>query len=125
MVTDSSRSITEQFVDLGTRVQLINQASNNVLRELTNQNSKNENRHADLLQKLATRDQVASFDARLLRMEQVLQAIQRDLEGKDYKDKFNQLQETLKSSHLSLSESLHGTVLSGMSPRRFSLSMGC
>ena len=113
----SSRSITQEFVDLGARIQLINQASNNVIRELTNQGSKSDNRHGELLQKLATRDQVSALDARLQRMDQMLQAIQRDLEGKDYKDKFNQLQETLRSSHLSLSESLHGTVYNGMSAR--------
>ncbi|RJE21751.1 hypothetical protein PHISCL_05899 [Aspergillus sclerotialis] len=113
------RSITQEFVDLGARIQLINQASNNVIRELTNQGAKSDNRHGELLQKLATRDQVSALDARLQRMEQMLQAIQRDLEGKDYKDKFNQLQEALASSHLSLSESLHGTynVITSSSPR--------
>lgn len=113
--------MTEQYVDLSTRLQLINQASNTLIRELTSQNSKSETRHADLLQKLATKDQLAAFDARLLRLEQMLQAVQRDLEGKDYKDRFNQLQETLRSSHLSLSESLHGTVLNGMTPPSFFL----
>ena len=109
--------MTQEFVDLGARIQLINQGTNNVIRELTNQGSKSENRHGDLLQKLATRDQVSALDARLQRMEQMLQAIQRDLASNDYKDKFNQLQETLKSSHLTLSESLQGTVYSGMSPQ--------
>jgi mannose-binding lectin 1 len=43
----------------------------------------------------------------------LLQNIQRDLEGKDYRDRFNQLHETLRSSHMSLAENLQGTILNG------------
>ncbi|KAL4931935.1 putative lectin family integral membrane protein [Aspergillus undulatus] len=104
-------SINAQFVDLGGRVQLINKATNNVLRELTNQGSKAETRNADLLQRLATKEQVQSLDVRLQRMEQTLLSIQRDLEGKDYRDRFNQLHETLRSSHLSLTENIKDNFL--------------
>lgn len=93
------RSVNQQFVDLSTRLELINRASNNIIREITKSD--------------ARLTQIASFDARLQRMEQTLQAIQRDLEGKDYRDRFNQLQEMMRSSHLTLSESLHGTVFDG------------
>ncbi|KAL5336396.1 concanavalin A-like lectin/glucanase domain-containing protein [Aspergillus crustosus] len=104
-------SINGQFVDLGSRLQLINQATNNIIRELGNQASKSDTRQADLLGRLATREQVAGVDARLQRLEQTLLAIQRDLEGKDYRDKFNQLHETLRSSHLSLTESIKDNLL--------------
>ncbi|RAL14839.1 putative lectin family integral membrane protein [Aspergillus homomorphus CBS 101889] len=99
-----SRSVTEQFVDLTSRIQLINHATNNIVREIGNQGAKSENRHVELLQKSATKDQVAQLEARLQKMEDILKAIQRDLEGKDYHGRFSQLQETLRSSHLSLTQ---------------------
>ncbi|KAL2864473.1 putative lectin family integral membrane protein [Aspergillus lucknowensis] len=105
-------SINEQFADLGSRIQLINHATNNILREIGNQGNKLESKQADLLQKLATKEQVAALDARLQRLEQSVLSIQRDLEGKDYRDKFNQLQETLRSSHLSLTENIKDNLLS-------------
>lgn len=58
---------------------------------------------------------MAALDARLQRIEQLLQNVQRDLEGKDYSSRFNQLQDTLRSSHLSLTENLQGHLLSGTS----------
>lgn len=112
------KSITQQFVDLGSRIQLINHATNNIIREIGSQGSKSETRNADILRKL---DQVIiGLDARMQRLEQNMQAIQRDLEGKDYRDRFAQLQETLRSSHLSLSENLRGhflDVITASTPR--------
>lgn len=58
---------------------------------------------------------MVALDARLQRIEQMLQNVQRDLEGKDYSSRFNQLQDTLRSSHLSLTENLQGHLLSGKS----------
>ncbi|KAL4742362.1 concanavalin A-like lectin/glucanase domain-containing protein [Aspergillus similis] len=105
-------SINAQFVDLGSRIQLVNHATNNIIRELGNQASKAETRQLELLQRLATKEQVQSLDARLQRLEQTLLSIQRDLEGKDYRDRFNQLHETLRSSHQSLTENLKDNVIS-------------
>ncbi|KAL4761066.1 putative lectin family integral membrane protein [Aspergillus foveolatus] len=105
-------SINAQFVDLGSRIQLVNHATNNIIRELGNQASKSETRQLELLQRLATKEQVQSLDARLQRMEHTLLSIQRDLEGKDYRDRFNQLHETLRSSHQSLTENLKDNVVS-------------
>ncbi|KAL6231934.1 hypothetical protein BDW75DRAFT_218765 [Aspergillus navahoensis] len=105
-------SINAQFVDLGSRIQLINHATNNIIRELGNQASKSETRQSELLQRLVTKEQVQGLDARLQRMEQTLLSIQRDLEGKDYRDRFNQLHETLRSSHQSLTENLKDNVVS-------------
>ncbi|KAL4807563.1 concanavalin A-like lectin/glucanase domain-containing protein [Aspergillus unguis] len=104
-------SINAQFVDLGSRIQLINHATNNILREIGNQNSKSETKQSELLQLLASKDQVQGLDARLQRLEQTLLTIQRDLEGKDYRDRFNQLHETLRSSHLSLTENIKDNLL--------------
>ncbi|KAJ5983151.1 hypothetical protein N7481_005250 [Penicillium waksmanii] len=106
--------IAAQFVDLGGRLQLTNKATTNILQDMKSQASKNEARQAELLQKLASKDQVAALDARLQRIEQLLQTIQRDLEGKDYSGRFNQLHDTLRTSHLSLSETLQGSLLSAI-----------
>ncbi|KAL3431993.1 concanavalin A-like lectin/glucanase domain-containing protein [Aspergillus tetrazonus] len=110
--SNNLNSINAQFVDLGSRIQLVNHATNNIIRELGNQASKSETRQLELLQRLATKEQVQSLDARLQRMEQTLLSIQRDLEGKDYRDRFNQLHETLRSSHQSLTENLKDNVVS-------------
>ncbi|KAI9930453.1 hypothetical protein ASPWEDRAFT_39338 [Aspergillus wentii DTO 134E9] len=101
----------EQYVDLTSRIQLISQATNNIIREIGNQGTKSENRQAELIQKLASKDQVAALDARLQRIEQVLQRVQRDIEGNDYRDRLSQLHDTLKSSHLTLTESLQSSIL--------------
>ena len=77
------------------------------------QAGKNEARHTDVMQKLAPKDQIATLDARLQRIESLLQTIQRDLEGKDYSGRFNQLQDTLRSSHLSLTENLQSHFMTG------------
>ncbi|PLN81225.1 putative lectin family integral membrane protein [Aspergillus taichungensis] len=108
----SGSNVEQQFVDLGARLQLINHATNNVLRELNNQNSKNDQRQADLLQKVASKDQFAALDARVQRIEQLLQGVIRDLEGKNYHERFAQLQDTLRSSHLSLTENFKDTLMS-------------
>ncbi|KAJ5098074.1 hypothetical protein N7532_005075 [Penicillium argentinense] len=106
--------IAAQFVDLSGRLQLTNKATSNIIQDLKAQASKSDARQTELLQKLASKEQVAALDARLQRIEQLLQNVQRDLEGKDYSSKFNQLHDTLRSSHLSLSESLQGSVLSAI-----------
>ncbi|KAJ5710205.1 hypothetical protein N7493_009797 [Penicillium malachiteum] len=58
------------------------------------------------------------LEARLQRIESMLQNIRRDLEGKDYSSRFNQLQDTLRTSHLSLTENLHGHLLNGKFTRK-------
>lgn len=75
--------------------------------------TKGESQNAQLLQQSPTKDQLANLDARLQRIEQTLSSIQRDLEGKDYRGHFNQIHETLKSSHHTLAESLHGSLHRG------------
>jgi mannose-binding lectin 1 len=108
--------IAAQFVDLGGRLQLTNKATNTILQDMRNQAAKSESRHAELQQNLATKSDLAALDARLQRIETLLQSVQRDLQGRDYSGSFSQLHDTLRSSHLSLTESLQGHLLSGLSP---------
>jgi mannose-binding lectin 1 len=107
--------IGAQFVDLQGRIQLQNKATNTIIQDLKAQAGKSDARHTEIMQKLASKEQVAALDARLQRIESLLQNIQRDLEGKDYSSRFNQLQDTLRSSHLSLTENLQTHFLSGKS----------
>lgn len=109
--------LAAQIVDVSGRIQLAGKATNTILQELKNQAQKADQRHAELIQKSLAQDrQLAQFDSRLSRVEQLLQALQTDLQSKDYSGRFNQLHETLRSSHLSLSENLQGHLLSGKSP---------
>ncbi|KAL4892286.1 putative lectin family integral membrane protein [Aspergillus ambiguus] len=108
----SQMSTDAQFVDLSSRIQLINHAANNIIRELGNQGSKSDSRQTELVQGMATKEQVAGLDARLQRMETMLQNMQRELAGRDYRERFSQLERTLQNSHLSLTENLQGHILS-------------
>ncbi|KAJ6119735.1 hypothetical protein N7523_004015 [Penicillium sp. IBT 18751x] len=110
-------SIAAQFVDLGGRLQLANKATNTILQDMRSQAAKSESRHAELQQNLATKSDLAALDARLQRIETLLQSVQRDIQGRDYSGSFSQLHDTLRSSHLSLTESLQGHLLSASTPR--------
>ncbi|KAJ5782491.1 hypothetical protein N7457_004265 [Penicillium paradoxum] len=113
--TVNAAGVAAQFADISGRLQLTTKAANTIVQEMKNQAQLAEKRHTELLQKTGAQDrlfasQLVQFDARLTRVEQLLQTVQRDLENKD--GRFNQLHETLRSSHLSLSENLQGHLLS-------------
>ncbi|KAJ5737031.1 uncharacterized protein N7483_002156 [Penicillium malachiteum] len=110
----SDKDYSAQFFDLNNRFQSQSKATNAILQEIKAQAVKSEERHAEASRILASRDQVSSLEARLQRIESMLQNIQRDLEGKDYSSRFNQLQDTLRTSHLSLTENLHGHLLNAI-----------
>ncbi|KAJ5366393.1 hypothetical protein N7541_000334 [Penicillium brevicompactum] len=103
--------LAAQFVDLSGRLQLTNKATNTILQDMKNQASKADARHAELLQMLITKEQYNALDNRLAHMEQLMTTILRDLGDRDYSSRFNQLHDTLRSSHLSLSENLQGHLL--------------
>jgi mannose-binding lectin 1 len=113
--------LAAQLADLSGRMQLAGKATNLILQEIKNQAQKADERHAELVQKSLAQDrQLAQFDSRLSRVELALQTVQSELktvamQSKDYGGRFNQLHETLRSSHLSLSENLQGHLLSGKS----------
>lgn len=106
--------LAAQFVDLSGRLQLTNKATNTILQDMKNQASKADARHAELLQQLITKDQYNALDNRLAHLEQLMTTVLRDLGDRDYSSRFNQLHDTLRSSHLSLSENLQGHLLNGM-----------
>ncbi|OXV08244.1 hypothetical protein Egran_03993 [Elaphomyces granulatus] len=108
--TPDDKTSDSHFADIRSRLQTINTGSNSILREIMSLNKDAKDNYRELLQKVVTKDQLASLDSRLQRIEQALQTVQRDLEGKDYRDRFNQLHETLRSSHARLSENLQSSI---------------
>ncbi|KAJ5947314.1 hypothetical protein N7466_000329 [Penicillium verhagenii] len=110
----SDKDYSTQFFDLNNRIQLQSKATNSIVQDLRSQASKSDSRHDEILRNTASKDQLNALDARLQRIETLLQSIQRDLDGKDYSGSFKQLQDTLRSSHLSLSENLQGHFLSAI-----------
>lgn len=106
--------LAAQFVDLSGRLQLTNKATNTILQDMRNQAAKADTRHEELLQKLITKDQYNALDNRLAHLEQLMTTVLRDLGDRDYSSRFSQLHDTLRSSHLSLSENLQGHLLNGM-----------
>ncbi|KAJ5672106.1 hypothetical protein N7507_001233 [Penicillium longicatenatum] len=116
----SEKDYSAQFFDLGNRIQLQSKATNAIAQDIKALVTKSESRHGEILRQTVSKDQFNSLDARLQRIETLLQNIQRDLEGKDYSSNFNKLHDTLRSSHLSLRENLQDHFLSAItasSPR--------
>ncbi|CAG7923290.1 unnamed protein product [Penicillium olsonii] len=116
----SMAGLAAQIVDLSGRLQLSNKASSTIIQEMKNQAAKGDSRHAELLKTLITKDQFNALDNRLAHIEQLMTTIVRDLGDRDYSSRFNQLHDTLRSSHVSLSENLQGhllNVITASSPR--------
>jgi len=79
---------------------------NHLYRQLSTLTASAEERHQELTKKLSSSDQLRAMDARLQAIERTVQAIQKDVEGKDYQGQIAKLQDTLRDSHSSLAESL-------------------
>ncbi|KAL1984516.1 hypothetical protein VTN96DRAFT_9016 [Rasamsonia emersonii] len=101
----------QQFADLHNRLQLLNHATQNVYKDLAALARNSDSRHQELLQRTAsTRDQLSAIDSRLQRIEQAIQALQRDVASKDYRNQFAQLHKAIETSHLSLTEGLQSSI---------------
>ncbi|KAJ6164852.1 hypothetical protein N7470_003524 [Penicillium chermesinum] len=109
---NTDKSFESYFQNLNNQIQLQNKATSTIIQDLKAQAAKAEERSSEILR--TSRDLIQGLESRLQRMEQTLQTVQRDLESKDYSTRFNQLHDTLRSSHLSLSESLQGSLLSAI-----------
>jgi len=59
---------------------------------------------------MTSTDQLSALNGRLQAIERTVQAIQRDVEGKDYQGQLAKLQDTLRDTHSSLIESLPRTM---------------
>lgn len=104
------RTSEAQFADLHNRLQFLNHATSNVHKELSALSRRSDSRHQELLQNTVTKDQLSNIETRLQRIEQALLALQRDAEGKDYRNQFAQLHKAIETSHLSLTEALQTSI---------------
>ncbi|KAJ9659683.1 hypothetical protein H2201_007274 [Coniosporium apollinis] len=114
----SYRSVEDQFGDLHNRLQSAAHQVNNVYRELSMLRKNHESqmvkleqtaeqRHRELADRTrAANEKVAAMERTIQKIEGIVVRIQKDVEGKDYKEHFTSLQNTLKDTHLSLSEGI-------------------
>lgn len=87
---------------------------------MTDLASKTENRHEGLLTAItqsrpADSDAVRLINERLTRIENTLAALKRDMEGKDYRNQFQQLHRAIETSHVSLTEALQTSIFNSTS----------
>ncbi|KZF21495.1 putative lectin family integral membrane protein [Xylona heveae TC161] len=106
----SSISTDLQFADLHNRLQLINHQMTRLYKEVAYISSKAEERHLELNSKSVPYEQLNTMDRRLQAIENVVLRIQKDVEGKDYKEHLTKLQDALRDTHSSIVESLPQTL---------------
>ncbi|MCJ1482859.1 hypothetical protein MMC06_003025 [Schaereria dolodes] len=104
-----------QFTDLHDRIQKMSHSIDNLFREFSKLASQAEQRHAEMMRKSSSSDQLGGVKEKLDSMERTLNAVQRDVGGK-----FDKLHNSLKDSHNNILEGLPQTmtqIVSTGSPR--------
>lgn len=102
--------IDNRLNDMQNRLQVLMGITERLLTEMQSLSSKVDERHQDALKKLApNRDQAGQIEQRMQRIENMLQAVQKDVKNSDLKKQFNKLQDSLKSSHSGVIEHLQST----------------
>lgn len=102
-----------QFYDLHNRLQLATHQINNIFREVQSLGKYLEERHNDLASRAMPHipyDQISAMDVRIQTIENVVRAIQKDVEGKDYREHLTSLQAALKDTQTSLTDALPQTL---------------
>ncbi|MCJ1362540.1 hypothetical protein MMC16_001644 [Acarospora aff. strigata] len=102
----SIKSTEAQFADLHSRLVTMSHAIDNLFQHLATHSANTETSYHELTRKMTSTEQLGGMDARLQAIERTVQAIQKDVEGKDYHGQLAKLQDTLHDSHSSLLESL-------------------
>ncbi|WEW61185.1 hypothetical protein PRK78_006675 [Emydomyces testavorans] len=98
--------IQSQVKDIKTRLQTLNDATDRLLNELSSLSWKFDERNQEIVRTSAHRDQVSSLDQRIMRLERMVEHVQKDLASKDYQRHFTRLEEALLHSHSGLLENL-------------------
>ena len=97
------KSQDTQFADLHNRLMTMNHQVNNIFRDQGKQRGLADGRHSEITNKLnPLLDRVNNLERTLSKIEHVVVAIQKDLEGKDYADHLEELHHTLQESHMNL-----------------------
>jgi mannose-binding lectin 1 len=122
----SGQSQQQQQVPIQRREQAINPGALNDInsrlaqlgQEISQLSQKSEARHQELLNKAASGSSSPSSSSgpdlsqltdRLQRIENTLSQLQRDVNGRDYRNQFTQLHKAIETSHISLTEALVGS----------------
>lgn len=98
-----------QFYELLNRMQSATHSINNVYRELVQVEKRLHDRHDEQQNKEQPAlpiDQIKAMDERLLRIERIVERIQSDVEGRDYKEHLTSLQKSLQDAQTTLLDSL-------------------
>lgn len=103
----SIKSQEAQFADLHNRLQILNHQVQNIFKELELLTSKEEERWTQLMSRIVpVHDQVVETQQVQSRIEKIVNALQRDIEGKDYKETLASLQNAVRDTHSSLMRQL-------------------
>lgn len=101
------KSQEAQFEDLHNRLQILNHQVQNILKEVEVLTSKEEERWTQLMNRIIpVHDQVVETQQVQQRIEKIVNALQRDIEGKDYKETLTSLQNAVRDTHSSLMRQL-------------------
>ncbi|KAI1912553.1 hypothetical protein LOZ12_002464 [Ophidiomyces ophidiicola] len=104
---DGLADIHAQMKDIQTRLQSLTGTAEKLLHDFASLSQKFDDRNHELTRSSAHRDQVSSVDQRVMRVERMIEHIQKDLAGKDYQHHFNKLEEALHHSHSGVIQNLH------------------
>ncbi|OCK82795.1 concanavalin A-like lectin/glucanase [Lepidopterella palustris CBS 459.81] len=120
-IAASIKSQQDQFADLHNRLQIVNHQVNNIWRELEKLSKRQDERHIELTSRvIPTNDRVDNMARSMDKIERIVLAIQKDVEGKDYKEHLSNLQNAIKDTHISLTEGLPQAmtkIVTGSAPR--------
>ncbi|OAX77835.1 hypothetical protein ACJ72_07863, partial [Emergomyces africanus] len=102
--------VDNRLNDLQNRLQVLMGITERLMSEMQSLSSKVDERHQDTLQKLAlNRDQAGQTEQRMLRIENMLQSMQREMKNSELQKQLSKLQDSLKSSHSGVIEYLQST----------------
>ncbi|KAF2088594.1 putative lectin family integral membrane protein [Saccharata proteae CBS 121410] len=99
----------DQFADLQNRIQVVNDQVDFIFRKLSDLENTQGQRHTELVSTNKNgliSDRVNGVERSVQKIESIVMAIQRDLEGKDYKEHLSGLQAALKDTQAGLTDHL-------------------
>ncbi|EKG09346.1 Legume-like lectin [Macrophomina phaseolina MS6] len=103
----------EQFDEMNVRVQAVNQRVDEIFKLLQELRTRHEQTHTELMslnKNGPIHDHVGAVESKVGKIENIVTAIQKDLEGKDYRDHLAKLQSALRDTHSGLQDSLSDVV---------------
>lgn len=117
----SIRTQQDQFADLHNRLQIVNHQVNNIFRELEKLTKRQEERHTELMNRaIPIYEHVNGVERNVEKIENIVKAIQKDIEGKDYREHLTNLQNTLRDTQTHISEGLPAAmthIVTGAKPK--------